>query len=296
MEIFLKKITFYIQSMRIYQWIKNFLVFVPMFLANQVNLYNFTSSSITFISFSLAASAVYISNDIFDLEKDRKHPRKKKRVLASRKITITEGYFLLSSLAILSLLIGICFLNIKFTILLVCYFLLNFLYSSFFKGLKYTSLILLSSFYVMRVISGGFSSNLEISIWLLIFSLSFFFGLASLKRLSEMRILSEEELQNSKRGFKLQDYDGLKFLSISSSLLGSSVLLIYLFSNQAAKIYENLNLLYFMPVLLFIWFINLWFAGIKGKIIDDPIIFASRDRKSLFVAFLIFIFFISSII
>ncbi len=296
MEIFLKKISLYIQSMRIYQWIKNFLVFVPMFLANQISLYNFTSSSISFISFSLAASAVYISNDIFDLEKDRKHPRKKKRVLASGKITITEGYFLLSSLAILSLLIGIYFLNLKFTILLVCYFLLNFLYSSLFKGIQYTSLILLSSFYVMRVISGGFSSNLEISIWLFIFSLSFFFGLASLKRLSELRILSEEELKNSKRGFKLQDYDGLKNLSIASSFLGSSVLLIYLFSNQAAKVYENLNLLYFLPVLLFIWFINLWFAGIKGKIIDDPIIFATTDGKSLLVVFLIFIFFIFSIV
>ena len=108
MEIFLKKISLYIQSMRIYQWIKNFLVFVPMFLANQISLYNFTSSSISFISFSLAASAVYISNDIFDLEKDRKHPRKKKRVLASGKITITEGYFS-SSLAILSLLIEFIF-------------------------------------------------------------------------------------------------------------------------------------------------------------------------------------------
>ncbi len=289
---FFEKIRSFLKALRVYQWVKNLLIFVPMMLAANFGFSSFLTSTIAFFSFSLISSSVYIFNDIFDIHKDRFHPRKKERPITKGEISIFQSLLIFILLLSFSFFISISFLPVSFFWVILTYIVLNFLYSFYFKKLTTFSLLILSFFYSIRVYAGGEATNLDISIWLISFSFFFFLGLSSIKRLGELTQLSENEILKAERGFKYSDINLLKIFSLLTGSAGCLLLAVYLFSNQAIEIYTNPFYLFFIPFITFGWFFNIYKTSVDGKITDDPIVFAIRDRLSILMGTLVVFFFI----
>lgn len=182
---------YYFQEMRIKHYIKNFLVFMPAFFAGNIFDIDILKSSIlAFISFSLMSSSVYVLNDIHDIQKDRLHPRKCKRPVASGVIKKEYAVVFAVVLFIISLSL-VCFLvssSIYVIGTLFLYFIINIIYSIA-GGKNYALLdvsLLVSGFY-LRILMGSYSCRIEVSNWLMLVVISGAFFMAFGKRRNELK-------------------------------------------------------------------------------------------------------------
>jgi len=175
-----------IQEMRLYQWIKNLLIFTPLIFVNKLfDLSLLGKTTIAFLSFSLMASAVYVLNDIFDLPKDRLHPKKKERPLASGKINLLAAKILLMILFVASALLG-WLVNGSFIFILFFYFFINIIYSYKVKNIAILDLIFIAVMYLIRVYAGAAAINVPVSNWLLLTTLFVALFIATAKRRAEI--------------------------------------------------------------------------------------------------------------
>ncbi|MCS7118786.1 MAG: decaprenyl-phosphate phosphoribosyltransferase [Archaeoglobaceae archaeon] len=178
-------------SMRPQQWYKNFLVFAALvFSKNLLDLELLKLTILGFIAFCLASSSQYIFNDILDREKDKRHPKKCKRPIASGKISLPIAIAFSAILLIFSILISLL-LNFWFLMAIISYLILNSLYSAFLKNLVLFDVLTISAGFVIRAISGCFIINVLISPWLILctFLLAIFLALG--KRRHELILLEE---------------------------------------------------------------------------------------------------------
>ncbi len=172
------------------QWIKNFAVFASITFAGELfNFSVFNSVVLAFIAFCGLSSATYIINDIFDVKKDKLHPFKKFRPLASGEIPISFGFSFAIFLIAASLLLAKSITPAFFAICLL-YLAIQFLYSSFIKSVTVLDILAIASGYILRVYGGEFASGFHISVWLLLTTISISLFLAVGKRRSELTLLS----------------------------------------------------------------------------------------------------------
>ncbi len=265
---------------RLYQWVKNVLVFIPMLMSHQLTVNNFILSVKAFIIFSLIASCVYVINDIVDIKSDKKHPFKKKRPLAAGLININQCkkiiFFLLFLCALLMFTT-----NLNFFLLIIFYFVLSNLYTFFLKKYVLVDLLVLSCLYTLRIIAGGLITNIPVSIWLLSFSVFFFLSLASVKRQIEFfnfKKMNKKEI--SGRGYTLKDENIIYNISVISGLISILVLIFYINSPQVLKLYSSPIILWGICIIMFFWISRIIFIAKKGKIKDDPIVYAINDKIS----------------
>ena len=181
----------YLDLIRFKHWFKNILVFLPLFFSgNLVNLSKLLYSIFAFLTFSITSSIVYIINDIIDLEKDRKHPIKKYRPLASNLISIKEAYIIIVILLlILSSLIIYLYKsinNLLIIIIPIIYLILNIFYSLILKKIPIIDVIIIVFGFVLRVLFGGISTNIEVSKYLYLLIIFGGFYLALGKRKGEI--------------------------------------------------------------------------------------------------------------
>lgn len=182
------KLKFYWEEIRIYQWVKNLLIFTPIVFVGW--LFDFLLLArvvLAFISFSLAASSVYVLNDIFDLPFDKAHPKKRFRPLASGSITIAEAKVILIILLVPALAIAF-YLGWPFFSILVFYLFLNFAYSWRLKYIVILDLMLVAAMYLIRVFAGALVINVEVSSWLLLTTLFISLFIVSAKRRNEITV------------------------------------------------------------------------------------------------------------
>ena len=158
------KILSYLKLMRIKHYLKNLLIFVPLiFSMNFYSIENDIKTAIGFILFSLVCSMVYIINDLGDIEKDRNHPRKCKRPLASGAVTKKEAYILLVVIALIVIIGNILIkANIYSIIILLVYLILNILYSKCFKNIPIIDVVCLVIGFVLRVVYGASIIDVEV--------------------------------------------------------------------------------------------------------------------------------------
>jgi 4-hydroxybenzoate polyprenyltransferase len=229
----------------------------------------------------LSASAVYILNDLFDLEADRKHPSKKNRPFASGKLPVINGIMAIPGLLIISFLLAVVLLPNIFTIALIIYLLTTTSYSLYFKEKLFIDVIILGTLYTLRVLAGGLAVSVEISSWLLGFSLFFFLSLAFMKRYADLLLIknnNQEELFG--RGYSVIDLDIVQKLGISSGFISLLILALYINGDQVMVLYKQPELIWLtIPILLY-WLMRMWFVAHKGKMTDDPIVFAIKDKSS----------------
>lgn len=173
-------------------YIKNFLIFLPLFFSRQIFTYKFFKAYAGFLAFCLIASAVYIINDLMDVEKDRCHPVKCKRPIASGAVSVQHARLLCGLLIIISFAILFIFrMNITVYGLMLIYMLINIGYSAGFKNYPVIDITLLASGFLIRVLYGGISSDVAISSWLYLTVISFAFYMGLGKRRNELREVSD---------------------------------------------------------------------------------------------------------
>lgn len=158
-------------EMRIFQWLKNVLVFLPLiFSLRFFQTTDLIETTIAFASLCFASSFVYIVNDIFDLESDRAHEKKKYRPLASNKINLVEISLVGFALITASLTLAY-FINFNFLGIIIAFIVINFFYSKIIKNIPILDILVVSLLYLVRVYSGGVILNIPISGWLLMTTL-----------------------------------------------------------------------------------------------------------------------------
>ena len=181
-----------ISACRIRQWSKNLLVFgAPLFSFRFGDLSIWKLSIAAFLSFCLISSAIYILNDIIDIESDRKHPRKRNRPIAAGSLTIKRATFIAILLAMSSFLLAKQ-INISLIVIIVLYVLIQLAYSLRLKKEPLLDIFCIATGFLLRASAGGMSAELYISPWFLltVWLLSLF--LAIEKRKAELRVVEEQ--------------------------------------------------------------------------------------------------------
>ena len=265
-----------------HQWLKNLLLFVPLFAAHQFSNHEvWLSLLLAFLSFSLCASTVYIANDLLDLESDRLHPRKRKRPFASGAVPAYVGVLLAPCLLIVSLALA-TLVGGNFLSWLILYFLLTCAYSFGLKRLMMLDCLTLAMLYTLRIVAGTAAAGLAHSFWLLAFSVFLFLSLAFVKRYAELEIkhLDGKEKVHG-RGYYTTDAPLIQTMGVTSGYVSVLVLALYLNSEAILKLYRTPEYIWgAVPVTLF-WISWMWMQAHRGNMHDDPLVFAVKDKASL---------------
>lgn len=281
-----------LHAMRPHQWAKNALVFLPLIAAHR-----FTEAAplgqaiLAFVALSLVASAGYLVNDLLDLQADRSHARKRSRPLASGALPVAAalpaiGLLLAGGLA------AAAAVSLQLVAWIVLYLALTLTYSLWLKRKVLIDVFLLAGLYTHRILAGAIATGIAPSFWLLALSMFFFLSLAMLKRYSELvgtLNLPGQEQRPGGRGYRPEDLDTLGALGAASGFSAVFVLALYIESENVRHLYRTPEVFWLCCPLLLYWISRMWIGARRGKIDDDPLVFALRERVSLMVLGLILV-------
>lgn len=272
----------WLKALRVHQWMKNLLLFVALLAAHHWEDTNAWQALIlAFVSFSLCASSVYIANDLFDLESDRQHPRKRYRAFASGLIPVWMGVALAPVLLLASVALA-WQVGSQFLFWLLFYFVLTCAYSWGLKRLVLIDCLALAILYTLRIVAGAAAADLELSMWLLAFSVFLFLSLAFVKRYAELLVQTQHGNHKAHgRGYYISDAPLIQMLGITSGYASVVVLALYLNSVAVIQLYHNPEIVWgAVPAMLF-WISWMWLRAHRGEMHDDPLVFALKDKPSL---------------
>ena len=243
--------------------------------------YKIGGSLIAFIVFSLIASSVYVVNDLLDLASDRAHPRKRDRPLASGALSIAHGTWLAPMLFVVGLALAVP-LGLEFALLMLGYFAATTAYSLVLKRRMLVDIFTLAGLYTMRIVAGGLATGIPLSVWLLAFSIFFFFSLAAIKRQAELvDNISALETSPRGRGYVPADLPLIAIMATASGYVSVLVMALYVSSAAVTELYNQPAALWGICLVLFYWISRMEMVTHRGGMNDDPIVFAVKDRISL---------------
>lgn len=276
-----------LRALRVEQWVKNLLVFMPLMMAPEiVELSLYDDAFLAFVSFSLCASAVYVLNDVVDRDADRRHPTKRLRPFAANEIPASFAWTLGTG-ALAGGLACAAFLPLLFTAVLLCYLVATTFYSFRWKHVPLVDVLVLALLYAGRVVAGGAATSIVPSPWLLGFSLFFFLSLAFVKRFAELRAIANSEPELKVRGYSVHDLELITINGTVSGYLSVLVAALYINGDHAVGIYKYPVFLWLICPLLLYWISRMWMLAHRGELKDDPVLFAIHDRTSWVVYALI---------
>lgn len=272
----------WLRALRVHQWAKNLLILVPLIMAHQWhNVTQLSHCVAAFFSFSLAASAIYLLNDLVDLESDRGHRSKRHRPFAAGEISIGTGLGA-SALCLIGSLALTPLTEPLFLVLLLLYLITTSLYSFTLKRIPIVDIFVLASLYTLRIFAGAAATAITVSPWLLAFSLFFFLGLASAKRFVEFDT-STASPTTSRRGYLPSDTAWIANLGMGTGLVSVLVLALYIQGPDVATLYRHPAGLWFLSPLVLFWISRVWFLAHRQQLHEDPVVFALRDPASLVI-------------
>lgn len=280
----------YLKALRVHQWMKNMLLFVPLLTAHQwFNPMLIFDTVIAFISFSICVSGVYLFNDLLDLPSDRAHPRKRLRPFAAGQIPATHGLILLLLLPLIGMGLATT-LSLKFMAILLTYLLISLAYSAYLKTYVLIDVLVLAGLYTIRIIAGAIATGIVLSFWLLAFSIFIFFSLALVKRCSELVELIDKKTGSIRgRDYNVCDFNMLQSIGIASGCLSVLVVAFYVNSQDVIIHYSHPQVLWMICPTLLYWIGRMWLKTGRGEMHDDPLVYSMRDRGSQFILFLFFL-------
>lgn len=270
-----------ISALRPQQWSKNILVFVPLFAAHLFTEPILLARTIIgFLAFCCCASSGYLINDLCDLEADRHHPSKKLRPFASGRLPLLYGLAMAPALIALGCLLAWLVSPLSVGVLLL-YLTLTIAYSFRLKKVVLLDVLLLASFYTLRIIAGGLAAAIPLSVWLLGFSMFLFISLAFLKRYAELVIMRGVDGDHATaRSYELSDAELLASKGTASGYAAVLMLSLYIASGAVKALYSTHQVLWFVCPLLLYWNGYLWLVAHRGQMSHDPLVFAVRNRTS----------------
>jgi len=270
----------WIKLLRVHQWAKNALVFVPLMTARRFDLLAFAEAIGAFFAFSLAASAMYILNDVIDLDADRKHPSKKHRPLAAGSVPIVTAMALIPALLVVAF-IGALAIAPALAAVLLAYVMLTTAYTFLLKRKMLVDVLTLASLYTIRVVGGAVAISVPLSEWLLGFSIFIFTALALIKRYVELAARLDKDLSNpTNRNYRKSDLDIVAALAAGASFNAVTVFALYISSDVVRPLYRHPEALWLICLILMYWLARALLMAHRRLMPDDPIVFALRDWNS----------------
>ena len=296
----------WLRAIRLHQWAKNVLIFLPVLLAHVRAAGPIAAASLAFLSFGFAASATYIVNDLLDLEADRHHPRKRRRPFASGDLSPIVGvatilFFVATSLILAILLPRVLFAlspnfpwggQGRFMEWLILYVVATTAYSLRLKRMVLVDVIMLSGLYTIRILAGSAAAGVMVSPWLAGFSIFFFLSLAFVKRFSELesvRIRSEASgtIAVKGRGYRVSDLEQLRSFGTSSGYASVVVFALYIGNEVAKDLYPHYARLWLLVPVVLLWLSRLWLQASRGELHEDPVVYAITDKRSLLLGLIV---------
>ncbi|HEY5381476.1 MAG TPA: UbiA family prenyltransferase [Acidobacteriaceae bacterium] len=286
----------WLRAVRLHQWAKNTLIFVPLLLAHTWNAAPVLVATVAFFSFGLCASATYILNDLLDLEADRRHPRKRRRPFAAGDLSAFAGVSAIVLLMAVSLVLAIALPRVaaaipgSFTLLrpyrflewLGIYTVTTLSYSLYLKRTVLLDVFVLSGLYTVRILAGAAATGLPMSPWLAGFSVFFFLSLAFVKRFSELEGLrTRGGTVTAGRGYHVSDLEQLRALGTGSMFAAVVVMTLYINNPETTRLYHHVVRLWLIVPVLLLWLSQVWMLASRGQMHDDPVVWAMTSRRSL---------------
>jgi len=273
----------WLKAIRLHQWVKNGLIFLPILLAHSLSPVALRSSLLAFLAFGFCASSVYVLNDLLDLAADRVHPRKCRRPFAAGEISARSGLLAAGLLLIASALIATA-VNLPFMGVLAGYYLLTWYYSVRLKRLALADVMMLAALYTLRIIAGAAASDVPLSFWLLAFSVFMFLSLSFVKRYAELDSVRRTAQHSAVgRGYGPEDLPLILSLGTASGYCAIVVMALYINSAESGALYHYHKPLWLICPLMLFWISRIWTLTARGHMQDDPVVFAIRDRLSLLI-------------
>jgi hypothetical protein len=269
------KLVKYLRLIRVHQWIKNCFVFVPLLFSQHLfDLYYFLDALSAFIVFCFASSAIYVINDIVDIDADRAHPNKKNRPLPSGKISIGAAIITATILLILVFWLMMYFNN-EFILLVVGFVILNVLYSFWMKNIVILDVFSIAAGFSIRVLAGAFAIQVPVSSWLILTTMFISLFLGVMKRRSELILVSENSARNSPNIEQtssqtrkvLREYS-LNFADQMATVAAAGVIICYALYSVAPRtvsVFQTERLIYTTPFVVFGIFRFMYLEYIGGK-------------------------------
>ncbi len=285
----------WLKAIRLHQWAKNALLYVPLLLAHDWSRGTLVGAAIGFVSFGLCASATYILNDLLDLEADRRHRAKRNRPFAAGDLSVMAGVLVVKiffwSAVALALLLPHAVVAAggprlaapyKFLEWIGIYFVTTLAYSLVLKRKMLIDVIVLSGLYTVRIMAGSAATGVAVSPWLLGFSIFFFLSLAFVKRFSELEGLrARAGAVANGRGYGMADLEQLRAFGTGVGCASAVVLTLYINDPSAAHLYRHPARLWLVVPVLLLWLFRIWMLASRGEMDEDPVVYAITDKRSL---------------
>lgn len=268
--------------LRPHQWSKNLLLFVPLIAAQQFEAPSLASLMIAFVAFSAVSSAVYVVNDVFDVQEDRQHPHKKARPIAAGVIGLPTAAITVVTLLAVAALLSVFFLEPVFLAVLSGYALVTTVYSTSWKQIVLLDVFILTGLYGVRLVAGSVVTSVGLSPWLVAFSFFAFLSLALAKRYAEIVAPDFRGTANG-RGYHVSDREVVLGLGVGSGLISALVLALYVDSDAVVALYSHPILLLVTVPFWTLWISRVWLLAQRNRLHSDPVLFALRDRVSYLV-------------
>jgi 4-hydroxybenzoate polyprenyltransferase len=268
------------KALRVYQYAKNTLVFVPVITAHQLNFATLGYALLAFLAFSACASGAYLMNDLLDLAADRQHPTKRHRALAAGDLKISSALLAIPALWLFAVAASLC-ISPLFLGVLGGYLATTIAYSLVLKRKMLVDVVTLAGLYSLRIIAGAVGVGVVLSEWLLIFSLFVFTSLALIKRFSELSMRETAGLADpSNRDYRVTDLHIIGAMAAASAMNAVTVFSLYVSSSAVMPLYSRPWMLWLLNPLLLYWFGRALMMAHRREMPDDPIIYAFRDGPS----------------
>jgi len=277
------------KALRLHQWVKNFLLFIPLLASHALQANLLIDALIAFICFGLCASSAYLLNDLLDLPDDRQHNTKRARPLASGALPLLHGLFAFPLLVLLGFSISLWLLPHSFTLCLVAYYCLTLAYSLALKRMMVVDVIVLAMLYTLRIIAGSLAIGVVLTFWMLAFSMFIFLSMALIKRYEELRQARSKGSDDIARGrgYYPSDLEIISSMGAAAGYLSVLVLALYIQDQETLVLYTHPEMIWPACPLLLFWVSRMWLIAHRGGMHDDPVVFTVSDRVSWAVGLLI---------
>jgi 4-hydroxybenzoate polyprenyltransferase len=272
------------RAIRVHQWSKNLLVFLPLLLAHKANLTELWRAANAFFAFSMVASAIYVLNDLFDIEADRRHPVKRNRPFASGDLPVVGAAAL--ELVLLGAAARFVWLSgsTRLAWILSVYAALSIAYSLRLKHELLLDVMVLASLYTSRLLAGGAASSVPLSMWLLGFSIFLFLSMALIKRVSEIQRHAREGSGEARiRGYLIEDLDTITTIGVASGSTAALVIVLYMSGLEVRTLYQRPEFLWTISPVFLYWINQLWIKARRGQVQEDPILYCLKDKTTYLV-------------
>jgi 4-hydroxybenzoate polyprenyltransferase len=270
----------WVNALRVYQYAKNTLVFVPLVTAHQMSLPALGAAMLAFLAFSACASGAYLMNDLLDLAADRQHPTKRHRALAAGDLPIASALIAIPVLWLGAFAASFCISGV-FVAVLAAYLATTIAYSLLLKRKMLLDVVTLAGLYTLRIVAGAVGIGVVLSEWLLMFSLFVFTSLALIKRFSELTLRQGAGLADpANRDYRIGDLQVIAAMAAASGMNAVIVFSLYVSSSAVTALYSRPWMLWLLNPLLLYWFGRALMMAHRREMPDDPILYTFKDNAS----------------